>query len=84
METDPAPFWRISATANIYLQEELNNNGNAVYDFTSHLHQFTNKVLFLVSSRNEIVGKDFQEKQMQAFPKAECKCNRLSWAFTLV
>jgi len=58
---------------NIYIQDELNNNGNAVYDFTTQLHQFTNKVLFLVSSRNEIVGKDFQEKQTKAFRNAELK-----------
>jgi len=73
METDPAPLWRASATANIYIQDELNNNGNALYDFTTNLDQFTNKVLFLVSSQNEIVGKDFQENQMKAFQDAELK-----------
>ena len=73
MDTDPAPFWRASATANIYLEDELDNNGHSVYNFTTNLVQFTNKVLFLVSSRNEIVGKDFQEKQMKAFQNAELK-----------
>ena len=73
MDTDPAPFWRTSATANIYLQEELDNKGNAVYDFTTELYQFTNNVLFLVSSRNEIVGKNFQENQMKVFQNSELK-----------
>ncbi len=73
LDKDPAPFWRASATANIYLQDELDNNGKAVYDFTTNLYQFTNKVLFLASSRNELVGKDFQEKQAKVFQNAEVK-----------
>ena len=85
MDTNPAPFWRASATANIYIQDELSNNGDAVYDFTTNLNQFTHKVIFIVSSRNEIVGKDFQEIQMQAFQHAELNIiadcgNNLMWS----
>lgn len=71
LDKDPAPFWRASGTANIYILDELKNNGNAVYDFTTNLHQFTNKVLFLASSRNELIGKDFQEKQAMFFQNVE-------------
>ena len=73
MNNDPAPFWRASATANIYIQEELENNGEAIYNYTTNLNEFTNKVIFLVSSGNIIIGKDFQEQQAKAFQNAEVK-----------
>jgi len=73
MDDDPAPFWRLSATANVYVEQELMEDGVYAFDFTSHLNRFTTKVLILASGNNTLVGKEFQELQAMKFPTAEVK-----------
>jgi proline iminopeptidase len=67
----PSPFWRLGAAANRYITEDgMDEGGNAVYDFTTHLDAFASEVLFLASGLNEIIGRDFQARQLAAFPNA--------------
>ncbi|MFC1539475.1 alpha/beta fold hydrolase [Candidatus Latescibacterota bacterium] len=74
MHRDPSPFWRLGAAASFYIQDDgMDSKGNAVYNFTDNLHLFTTKVLFIASGRNEVIGKDFQEKQVKKYPNAELK-----------
>lgn len=69
---DPQPFWRYGAAAAKYIQEDgQNSKGKFVFDFTTHLDQFTNKVLFMASGRNEAIGEKHQRMQMQLFPNAD-------------
>jgi len=64
----PAPFWRLGAAVNRYLQESgQNDNGDLVYDFTTNLAAFTAEVLFLASGLNEVIGRDFQQRQTAAY-----------------
>lgn len=72
IQQDPAsPFWRLGAAANRYITEDgMDDDGNAVYDFTAHLAAFETEVLFVASGLNEIIGRDFQAKQMSAYPSA--------------
>ncbi len=67
----PAPFWRMGAAANRYIEESgQNDDGDMVYDFTTDLAAFTTEVLFLASGLNEVIGRDFQALQVAAYPKA--------------
>ena len=67
----PAPFWRLGAAANRYVEESgQNDNGDMVYDFTTNLAAFTTEVLFLASGLNEVIGRDFQQRQTAAYPNA--------------
>jgi len=72
VQDDPAsPFWRLGAVANRYIEEDgMDDDGNAVYDFTTDLSAYQVEVLFLASSLNEIIGADFQARQTSAFPHA--------------
>jgi proline iminopeptidase len=72
IQTDPAaPFWRLGAVAHRYITEDgLDDDGNATYDFTANLAAFDREVLFLASGLNEIIGRDFQARQLAAYPDA--------------
>jgi len=72
VQKDPAsPFWRLGAAANRYLVESGRNHaGDMVYDYTTNLSRFPTEVLFVASSRNEVIGRDFQARQMLAYPSA--------------
>jgi len=64
-------MWRLGAAVSRYLQEDgQNHDGVAVYDFTTNLPQFTTPVLFIAGSRSEVLGEDFQRKQMTHYPSA--------------
>jgi len=71
MDLDPAPFWRLGAAASRYLQEDgEDENGVAVYDFTTNLSAYTTPVLFIAGSLNEVIGEAFQREQMVQYPSA--------------
>jgi proline iminopeptidase len=64
----PAPFWRLGAAANRYLKESgENDDGDLIYDFTTNLAAFTTEVLFLASGLNEVIGREFQQRQTAAY-----------------
>jgi len=71
MDVDPAPSWRLGAAVNRYLPEDgQNDDGVAVYDFTTNLAAFTTPVLFIAGSLNEVIGEAFQAEQMLHYPSA--------------
>jgi len=72
IQKDPAsPFWRLGAAANRYITEDgMDDDGNATYDFTTDLDVFPTEILFLASGLNEVIGRDFQAKQIAAYPNA--------------
>ena len=71
MDVNPAPFWRLGAVVNKYLEEDgQDQNGIAVYDFTDNLAAFTTPVLFITGSLNEVIGEAFQRQQVQKYPSA--------------
>jgi proline iminopeptidase len=68
---NPEPMWRMGAVVSRYLQEDgQNDNGVAVYDFTTDLSRYTTPVLFIAGSKSEVLGEDFQRKQMTKYPSA--------------
>jgi proline iminopeptidase len=71
-QKDPAsPFWRLGAAANRYIEEDgQDDDGNAVYDFTTGLQAYDTEVLLLASGLNEIIGRDFQARQAAVYPNA--------------
>lgn len=69
--TNHEPLWRLGAVAFTSIQNEGLKNGKGVWDFTKGLHQFRRPVLFIASDRNEILGVEFQKRQMKAYPDAE-------------
>jgi proline iminopeptidase len=72
IQLDPAsPFWRLGAAANRYVTEDgMDDDGNAVYDFTTDLAVYSTEVLFVASGLNEVIGRDFQARQIAAYPNA--------------
>ena len=71
MDVDPAPFWRLGAAVNKYLEEDgQDDNGVAVYDFTDNLSAYTTPVLFITGSLNEVIGEFFQRQQILQYPLA--------------
>jgi len=71
MDVDPAPFWRLGAAVNKYLEEDgQDENGVAVYDFTDKLSAYTTPVLFITGSLNEVIGEAFQRQQVLKYPSA--------------
>jgi proline iminopeptidase len=72
IQTDPAaPFWRLGAAVARYLTEDgQDDDGDMVYDFTANLGAFGTEVLFLASGRNEVIGREFQQRQLAAYPHA--------------
>lgn len=70
-DVDPEPVWRLGAAANRYLQEDgQDENGVAVYDFTTNLSRYATPVLFIAGSLSEVLGSAFQREQMLHYPSA--------------
>ncbi len=65
------PFWRLGALANSKLQKDSMKNGKPDWDFTIGLSSFQRPALFIASERNEVIGAEFQRRQMQFYPNAE-------------
>jgi len=70
-KTDHEPHWRLGAVAYMQIQKSGIKNGKAVWDFTVGLEAFQRSVLFLASEKNEVIGVEFQKRQMTAYPNAE-------------
>jgi len=70
-DVDPAPIWRLGAAVSRYLEEDgKDDNGVAVYDFTTNLSRYTTPVLFIVGSLSGVLGESFQREQMLHYPSA--------------
>jgi len=71
-KTDPSPKWRIGAVANAALIESgTDSEGNYVWDWTTNLSQFTNKVLFIRSGLNEVHTPEYIAEQMSDYPNTQ-------------
>jgi len=62
------PFWRAGAVVNQALIEIGEKDKP---DWTTHLHQFTTRVLFIYSERNKAYGQAYAQKVSSAYPVAE-------------
>jgi len=68
---DPAPYWRLGAVANHCVMAAGMKDGKAAYDFTDHLSPYSQRVLFIASALNEVLGTAFQERQRQYYPASD-------------
>lgn len=64
----PLPFWRSGAVVNTALFDYADKNG---FDATTHLSQFSTKVLFLYSERNQAYGLQHAQKVASAYPNVQ-------------
>lgn len=65
-------FWRLSAVSSMAIQgSAVNEDGDVEIDLVSGVENFTDKVLFIVSECNQIIGEDFQQGHTKYFPNAE-------------
>jgi proline iminopeptidase len=64
----PSPFWRNGA---VVLQAFIDIAENEGFDFTTQLHQYTNKVLFLYGENNQSYGLSFAQKEAAFFPNTD-------------
>ncbi len=72
LEIDPAPFWRLGVATSKYIQEDgMDSNGKMTFDYTSNLENYPTKVLFIASDKNEVIGKEFQRRQISFFENTE-------------
>jgi proline iminopeptidase len=70
--TDRAPAWRFGAIANVTLTAvDGVHNGKADWDFTKGLDHFTRPVLFEGSALNDVIGAEFQKRQVTFYPNAQ-------------
>jgi pimeloyl-ACP methyl ester carboxylesterase len=68
---NPEPMWRLGAAVSRYLQEDgQNDDGVAVYDFTTNLSRYATPVLFIAGSKSEVLGESLQQKQIMQYPSA--------------
>lgn len=64
--------WRSGAAAgNAIFQEAVDADGNFDINLAEGVKQFENKVLFMTGECQQLIGADFQSRQMKLFPKAE-------------
>jgi proline iminopeptidase len=64
----PSPFWRNGA---VVLQAFIDIAESEGFDFTTQLHQYTNKVLFLYGENNQSYGLSFAQKEAAFFPNTD-------------
>jgi proline iminopeptidase len=69
--TDRPVTWRIGAVANSALMKEGMSGGKAVWDFTRGLDRFERPVLFEGAERSEVIGAEFQKRQMKSYRNAQ-------------
>jgi proline iminopeptidase len=70
-KTDRPISWRIGAVANGALMEEgMSADGKAVWDFTKGLERFDRPVLFEGAELNQVIGAEFQKRQMTSYRNA--------------
>src|SRR5690606_35404416 len=64
----PHPFWRNGA---VVLQAFTDISENEGFDFTTHLHMFHTKVLFLYGENNQAYGPGFAQREAAFFPNSD-------------
>jgi proline iminopeptidase len=64
----PSPFWRMGAVCNTASLEYAQDHP---FDFTTHLGQYTTKVLFMYSEFNQAYGRTHAEHVSSAYPNVE-------------
>ncbi len=69
--TDRAPAWRFGAIASAALMKDAARGGKADWDFTKGLDGFTRPVLFEGSELNEVIGAEFQKRQVTFYPNGQ-------------
>lgn len=62
------PYWRFGAVCNRAALEYADKHG---FDFTTHLGQFTTKVLFIYSEHNHAYGRAHAERVSSAYPNVQ-------------
>lgn len=74
-ETDILPVFRFGSIASIndLGPDGMTSDGTYTFDFTTHLDQFTTKVLFINGDLNEVLTPEYQEKNRAYLPKSEIK-----------
>lgn len=64
--------WRFgAAAANAISQEAVDQEGNFDINLADGVDQFEQKVLFITGECQQLIGADFQSRQMALFPSAE-------------
>jgi len=64
--------WRLGARgADNILQHAVDANGNFNVNLIDDVERFTNKVLFIASACQKVIGVDWQKKQMALFPNGQ-------------
>ena len=72
MSTASLPFWRFGALASqASFRSALDKDGNLQLNLVDGAENFTNKILFIASECNTIIGEDQQRRHMEYFPNAE-------------
>lgn len=64
----PYPYWRPGAICNSASFEYVDKHS---FDFTTNLDQYTKKVLFVYSERNEAYGQTHAERVSSAYPNVQ-------------
>lgn len=64
----PSPFWRNGA---VVLQAFIDISENEGFDFTTNLHRYQPKVLFLYGENNKSYGLSFAQKEAAFFPTTD-------------
>ncbi len=70
-ESTTEPTWRLGAVASTQIQKEGMSKGKGVWDFTKGLERYQRPVLFMGAELNEVIGAEFQKRQMKFYPNAE-------------
>ena len=64
--------WRFGAAAgNAIFQEAVDADGNFDVNLAEGVENFTDTVLFMTGECQQLIGADFQSRQMSLFPSAE-------------
>ncbi len=66
--TQPAPFWRFGSVVNSALLEMGSKQG---FNWTTNLHQYKTKVLFMYSELSTAYGKEHAKKVSSAYPNVQ-------------
>lgn len=64
----PSPFWRLGAVCASASAEYVRDHP---FDFTTHIVQYTTRVLFAYSERNEAYGRAHAEHVSSAYPNVQ-------------
>ena len=72
VKPDENVSWRFgAAVGNAMFQQAVDADGNFDIDLAEGVEQFENTVLFMTGECQQLIGAEFQSRQMQLFPSAE-------------